>query len=35
MHLVIQAETWTSGPAPADSANRNVQIDWLTVYRPA
>jgi len=35
MHLVIQAETWTSGPAPADSANGKVQIDWLTVYRPA
>jgi hypothetical protein len=35
MHLVIQTETATSGPAPSDSANGKVQINWLTVYRPA
>jgi beta-glucanase (GH16 family) len=35
MHMVIQAETWTSGPAPTAAASGNVQFDWLTVYRPA
>jgi beta-glucanase (GH16 family) len=35
MHLVIQAETWTSGGIPMDTAAGNIQIDWLTVYRPA
>jgi len=35
MHLVIQAETWTSGGVPTNTAAGNIQIDWLTVYRPA
>ena len=35
MHLVIQTETWTSGPAPTSAAAGNVQIDWLAVYTPA
>lgn len=35
MHMVIQTETWTSGPAPSSRAAGNVQIDWLAVYRPA
>ena len=35
MHLVIQSETWTGGPPPANSASGNVQIDWLAVYKPA
>jgi beta-glucanase (GH16 family) len=35
MHLVLQAETWTSGGAPSNTAAGNIQIDWLTVYKPA
>lgn len=34
MHLVIQAETWTSGGIPTDAAAGNIQIAWLTVYTP-
>ncbi len=34
MHLIIQAETWTSGGVPTDAAAGNVQIAWLTVYKP-
>jgi beta-glucanase (GH16 family) len=35
MHLVIQTETWTSGPAPTTAASGNVQLDWLAIYAPA
>ena len=35
MHLVIQAETVTTGPPPPDSAMGNVQIDWVTAYTPS
>jgi beta-glucanase (GH16 family) len=35
MHLVIQAETVTTGPPPPDSAQGNVQVDWITAYTPS
>jgi hypothetical protein len=34
MHWVLQTETQIGGGPPKDSAYSNVQIDWVTVYRP-
>jgi hypothetical protein len=35
MHWVLQTETNIGGPAPSDSAQGHVQVDWAAVYKPA
>lgn len=35
MHLVLQTETYTSGPAPLASVAGHVLVDWITVHVPA
>jgi beta-glucanase (GH16 family) len=35
MHWVLQTETALSGPAPSNSTQGNVQIDWVAVWARA
>lgn len=35
MHLVLQTETYTSGPPPSDAVAGHVLVDWVTVDVPA
>lgn len=34
MHYVIQTETALDGTVPSDTAQANVQIDWVAIYKP-